>query len=135
MPEDKTAGQTPKEDKYPGKTPKEVAALVGIDHVETHLFLCTGPTCCAEADGEASWHALKAKVKEVYPQLPLARMYRTRANCLRICKEGPIAVAYPQGKWFQGVTADRVGELVDYLCSGSTEPHPLEFKQHPLPKP
>ena len=122
-----------KEEKNPGKSPAEVADLLGIGHVETHLFICTGPDCCTPETGVESWQAVKAKVKELYPRLPEAKMYRTKVNCLRICKQGPIALAYPQGKWFRGVTPERVDELLDYLDSGSLEPHPLEFKARPLP--
>ena len=27
-------------------------------------------------------------------------MLRTKANCLRICEGGPIAVIYPEGTWY-----------------------------------
>ncbi|MCZ6646220.1 MAG: (2Fe-2S) ferredoxin domain-containing protein [SAR324 cluster bacterium] len=121
------------EEKNPGKSPKQVAEILGIGHLETHFFVCTGPDCCTPETGMETWQAVKAKVKELYPRLSEAKMYRSKVGCLRICKQGPIAVAYPQGKWFQGVTPDKVDELLDYLNSGSTEPHPLEFKTHPLP--
>ena len=122
-----------KEEKNKGKSPKEVAEILGISHVRTHFFICTGPDCCTPETGAESWNAVKAKVKELYPALAQSAIYRTKVSCLRLCKQGPIAVAYPQGKWFQGVTPDKVGELLEYLDSGSREPHPLEFKTHPLP--
>lgn len=123
-----------KVDKNKGKSPAQVAEILGISQVETHLFICTGPDCCTPELGMESWQALKAKIKQKYPRLPESKIYRTKVGCLRICKEGPIAVAYPQGKWFQNVTPDRVGELVEYLDSGDPAPHPLEFKEHPLPR-
>ena len=122
-----------KEEKNKGKAPKQVAEILGISNVTTHFFICTGPDCCSEEVGMESWNTVKAKVKALYPELPKSRIYRTKVGCLRICKQGPIAVAYPQGKWFQGVTPDKVDDLLDYLDSGSREPHPLEFKHHPLP--
>ena len=122
-----------KEEKNKGKSPREVAEILGISHVRTHLFICTGPDCCTPETGAESWKAVKAKVKALYPELPQSAIYRTKVGCLRICKQGPIAVAYPQGKWFQGVTPDKVGDLLEYLDSGSRAPHPLEFKTHPLP--
>ena len=122
-----------KEEMTKGKSPKEVAEIMGVSQMETHVFICTGPDCCTEEQGKESWRALKAKIKQKFPNLSESKIYRTRVDCLRICKEGPIAVAYPQGKWFQNVTSDRVDELVEYLHAGSREPHPLEFKEHPLP--
>lgn len=122
-----------KEEKNRGKAPKEIAEILGISNITTHFFICTGPDCCSEEEGMDTWKTVKAKVKALYPDRSKSRIYRTKVGCLRICKQGPIAVAYPQGKWFQGVTPDKVDELLDYLDSGSQGPHPLEFKHHPLP--
>jgi (2Fe-2S) ferredoxin len=123
-----------KEEKNPGKSPRQVAEILGISNVETHIFICVGPDCCTPEQGAASWQALKVKIKAKYPNLPESKIYRTKVDCLRICKEGPIAVAYPQGKWFQNVTPERIDDLVEYLASGGQAPHPLEFKEHPLPR-
>jgi (2Fe-2S) ferredoxin len=122
-----------REEKNKGKAPVEVAEILGISNVTTHFFICIGPDCCSEETGAETWKAVKAKVKELYPELPKSRIYRTKVGCLRICKQGPIAVSYPQGKWFQGVTPENVGEVLEYLNNGGGEPHPLEFKHHPLP--
>ncbi|HEU0053707.1 MAG TPA: hypothetical protein VFQ39_11035, partial [Longimicrobium sp.] len=27
-------------------------------------------------------------------------VYRTKANCLRVCDGGPVAVVYPEGTWY-----------------------------------
>ena len=43
-------------------------------------------------------------------QLGLTRaeeaIYRTKANCLRVCHQGPIAVVYPEGTWYHSVTPE-----------------------------
>lgn len=115
------------------KTLQEITELVGLGSVETHLFICTGPDCCSPEEGMAAWQAVKRAVKELNPNLRQARLYRTKVGCLRICKGGPIAMAYPQGKWFHSVTAEAAPSLVAHLQSGSPEPHPLEFAEYPLP--
>jgi (2Fe-2S) ferredoxin len=67
-----------------------------------HLFLCcdqTIPKCCEKARGLAAWEFLKRRLKE----LGLSEeggILRTKANCLRICEGGPIAVVYPEGAWY-----------------------------------
>jgi len=119
---------------HKGKTLAEIARLYGVGQYDMHFFLCTGPDCCTPEAGESAWQALKAAVKARFAKPWDAKMYRTRVQCLRMCQEGPIAVCYPQGKWFRGVTADRVAEVVDYLLSGKSEPHPLEFTGNPLPR-
>lgn len=72
---------------------------IGLIHIKWHIFLCcdqTNPKCCYKEQGLIAWNYLKRRLEE----LKLAHVYRTKANCLRICKEGPIAVIYPQGIWY-----------------------------------
>ena len=35
----------------------------------------------------------------------------TRTRCLDVCKAGPIAIVYPEGVWYGGVTVDDVDEI------------------------
>ena len=118
-----------------GKTVGEVAKMFGVGQYEMHLLLCAGTQCCTSEDAQAAWNALKAKTRAMYPKADEAKVYRSQAACLRMCQDGPIAVCYPQGRWFRGVTADKVDGLVDHLVSGKTDPHPLEFAANPFPLP
>ena len=57
------------------------------------------PKCCDKERGLAAWDFLKRRLKE----LGLSEqggILRTKANCLRICEGGPIAVVYPEGTWY-----------------------------------
>jgi len=122
-------------EEYAGKTLKEIGDLVGLPHTKTHLFICTGPDCAPEEKGMAAWNAIKRTVKELCPDLKEATMYRTKVGCLRICKQGPIAVAYPQGIWFHSVTEENAAEVVTFLQRGAVDTHPLEFARRPLGTP
>ena len=49
--------------------------------------------------GLEAWEYLKKRLK----QLGLSEqggVFRTKANCLRVCEGGPIAVVYPEGAWY-----------------------------------
>lgn len=78
------------------------AESLGIPVIRRHIFLCcdqTEPKCAEKERGLAAWTYLKARLKE----LGLSEkggIYRTKANCLRICQQGPIAVVYPEGTWY-----------------------------------
>ena len=67
-----------------------------------HIFLCSDqsePKCCARERGLEAWEFLKRRLKE----LGLSEqggILRTKANCLRICEGGPVAVVYPEGTWY-----------------------------------
>ncbi|HEV7590846.1 MAG TPA: hypothetical protein VGO40_22235 [Longimicrobium sp.] len=81
---------------------RRVAAAAGLPAAARHLFLCcdqTTPKCCDPARGLEAWDYLKARLR----QLGLSEaggVARTRANCLRVCEGGPIAVVYPEGAWY-----------------------------------
>jgi (2Fe-2S) ferredoxin len=113
----------------------EVAAKLGIGSYHRHVFLCTGDKCCTAEVGAAAWEVLKKELKDrglSLSTLPNA-CYRTKVGCLRICQGGPIAVVYPEGTWYQGLTADRIPLFVQqHLVEG----RPIEewvFARNPLP--
>ena len=79
-----------------------IADSIGVPVAKRHIFLCcdqTKATCCDKDRGLAAWDFLKARLKE----LGLSEqggILRSKANCLRICEGGPIAVVYPEGAWY-----------------------------------
>jgi (2Fe-2S) ferredoxin len=79
-----------------------MAAKVGIPAAERHIFLCCDqnkPKCCDRQRSLEAWDYLKDRLKE----LGLSGdggVLRTKANCLRLCERGPIAVVYPEGAWY-----------------------------------
>lgn len=81
---------------------RQIAEAVGVGRTRRHLFLCcdqTKPKCCDKGRSLEAWEFLKARLKE----LGLSEqggVFRTKANCLRICEGGPIAVVYPEGVWY-----------------------------------
>jgi (2Fe-2S) ferredoxin len=81
---------------------ERIAASIGIPDATRHIFLCcdqTNAKCCDKERGLAAWAFLKRRLKE----LGLSEqggVLRTKANCLRVCEGGPIAVVYPEGAWY-----------------------------------
>ena len=85
-----------------GRKLRRVATKLGIDCIRRHIFLCADQTkakCCSREEGLESWAFLKDRLKELELTGP-GGVYRTKANCLRICEHGPIAVVYPDGIWY-----------------------------------
>ena len=81
---------------------REVAASIGVPVAKRHIFLCcdqTNPKCCDKERGLTAWNFLKRRLKELNLS-EQGGVLRTKANCLRICEGGPIAVVYPEGAWY-----------------------------------
>ena len=81
---------------------RQVAAKIGIPEARRHILLCadqTTPKCCDKERGIAAWDYLKKRLKDLGLS-DQGGILRTKANCLRICEGGPIAVVYPEGTWY-----------------------------------
>lgn len=96
------------------------ARAAGVGKGERHIFLCADPSkpkCCNPVDGVRSWDHLKRRLGSLGLEAP--RILRTKADCLRVCIAGPVAVVYPEAIWYHSCTPEALDRIIDeHLVGG-----------------
>lgn len=99
------------------KTLQSKVKQLNIGGYHRHLFICTGGLCADKKAASDVWDYIKSR----FQQLGLTNgvAFRSKADCLRICAEGPIVIVYPEGTWYQRVDQNAAEKIiVEHILGG-----------------
>ena len=95
-----------------------------------HLLFCSGENCCAGQNNEGVFKHLVKRSQELNKRG--IYVYRTKVECLNLCRSGPLLIVYPEGIWYHSVTEKIIDRIIDDHLLGGKVVEEYAFADNPM---
>jgi (2Fe-2S) ferredoxin len=100
-----------------------------------HVFYCTSSGCCDDVDSPGDTaKRLKKRLRELEETRGIP-VLRTRVDCFKLCRGGPLLVVYPDGVWYHSVTPEVLDRIVEEHLLGGRVVDEFAFARNPMQPP
>jgi (2Fe-2S) ferredoxin len=87
-----------------------------LNETKHHVLICNGGTCMKKG-GEEVTVAVRDEIEKLGVD---AQIHTTRTRCNGRCKDGCVAIVYPEGVWYKEMTPELGREMVrEHLLDGN----------------